>query len=142
MAHWPRNEDDEQAEEDMHPAQYALRRDRHYSNGDWSPSQDDDHLNDIDQVELEEAPEGKASYFLHVPSDTNRRRWSWTFVFRGRRRRMSLHKPSMSLLRSTADILAFGGSTRSNLLLSVLGDIAAVGWVTIIAWMFFGWYMT
>jgi hypothetical protein len=131
-------EDDDHAQEDMHPSQYAMRRDRVSSNGDWSPGQDDDdHLSDNEEVDSER---GSSSFFV-PPSGSeyaNHGDWSWTFVFRGRRRRLTLHRKSLAILQPIFRALTVGSRRRRSVMRAVLDDVISVGWVIIVSWLIFG----
>jgi hypothetical protein len=134
------DEEDEHAQEDMRPTQYALRRDRVYSSGDWSPGHDDDdRISDSERADPDETPESPPSFFLPTSGSSDRSDWSWTFVFRGRRRRLTLHPASLVILRPIVRALTVGSRRRRSLIRAVLDDIISVGWVIVVSWVVFGW---
>ncbi|KAJ7188118.1 hypothetical protein C8R46DRAFT_1053710 [Mycena filopes] len=128
---------EEEEEDALYPTQYALQRSGNVSDGEEWPARGDDP-----------AP----SYFLPAPSGNSLKQpahrglsWSWTFVFRGRRRRMTLSVPSWNSFRELATQLGPGGDgdmvLRRGVALSTARDALGIFWPTILMWALCSWWM-
>nr|GAT56281.1 predicted protein [Mycena chlorophos] len=133
------DEDDE--EDPMYPAQYAVQRNGHIDDEEWPAPRDDP------------AP----SFFLPAPGNTIHsplikpalhvsNGWSWTFVFRGRRRRITLAIPTWSSVRELATLFAPGGDSdmllrRQGVLWATVADAFGILWPTVVLWLVFAWWM-
>ncbi|KAK7005639.1 Metallophos domain-containing protein [Favolaschia claudopus] len=124
---------EEEDEDTLYPAQYAVHRNGHISDGEEWPARGNDP-----------AP----SYFLsasdagHVKQSTARRpMWSWTFVFRGRRRRMTVSMPTRDSVRDFFAQLTYGADAdamlrRRGVAGSTLIDGLGILWSTFFVWIF------
>ncbi|KAJ7901984.1 hypothetical protein B0H14DRAFT_2669388 [Mycena olivaceomarginata] len=108
---------EEEEEDALYPTQYAVQRNGHVSDGEEWPRDDP-------------AP----SYFLPQPgagsptqAAVRRPAWSWTFVFRGRRRRMTVSVPTWDSVREFTAQLTYDG----------LGIL----WPTVLVWILCAWWM-
>lgn len=159
---------EEDEDDSMFPPQYAVRREHRpgYSSGSisWPAGYDEeDYGDDAELVGTEKVgsaakPQSdrghkrKTSQFLPAPGNKplERKRWSfsWTFVFRSRRRRMTIcapEIPSLDAIREFGSDLwnwRAGGMRRRGILSGLVGDgisvawPAAVVWGVIVRWMF------
>ncbi|KAF7306181.1 Metallophos domain-containing protein [Mycena chlorophos] len=133
--------DEEDEEDPMYPAQYAVQRNGHIDDEEWPAPRDDP------------AP----SFFLPAPGNTIHsplikpalhvsNGWSWTFVFRGRRRRITLAMPTWSSVRELAALFAPGGDSdmllrRQGVLWATVADAFGILWPTVVLWLVFAWWM-
>ncbi|KAJ7072198.1 hypothetical protein C8F01DRAFT_1243274 [Mycena amicta] len=126
-------EDDEDA---LYSAQYAIQRNGHMEDEEWPAPRDDP------------AP----SFFLPAPGNpklaVTSSSWSrsWTFVFRGRRRRITMSVPSWSSVRELVTQLAPGGDSdmllrRRGVFWATVVDTFGILWPTLLLWMIFAWWM-
>jgi len=109
----------------------------------WSPEHLD-HLTDGENGSRIMSP-------FHTSSDgpPTRKPWTWSFsfVFRGRRRRVTLRAPRVSL-DALKDLVAFlgdevGGDVkfrRRGLMRSTVMDFASVLWVFVVIWTVMAWW--
>lgn len=141
--------DEGDAEEDyVGPSHYSLRRDLHYSSG-WQGEHDDDVARDHDTVPNRpraHARTASAPYFLPPPlSQHAHARWavSWSFVFWGRRRRMTLGVPDWKAWRSWPSAsMASTGHHRSGrgLVWRFASDCVGVALPAVVAWTLIDWF--
>ncbi|KAF9481518.1 hypothetical protein BDN70DRAFT_876156 [Pholiota conissans] len=153
----PYSEDDDGEDNDtMYPAQYAMRRDSYSfhqkEDDEWSNIQDEvyfDTVHDSESVSQSVLlSTSHQSEFVSTPHRSRhamalkKRTWSYTFVLKGRRRRISISLPSWSSLNNLLDFLGLGSETslsarkrQSNVLLSVL----SVLWPALVAWVIINW---
>ncbi|KAF7361763.1 Metallophos domain-containing protein [Mycena venus] len=130
---------EEEEEDALYPTQYAVQRNGHVSDGEEWPARGDDP-----------AP----SYFLDLPAPgagnpkqaVRRPTWSWTFVFRGRRRRMTLSVPTWDSVREFAAQLTYGADgdmmlRRRGVAWSTVIDGLGILWPTFLAWILCAWWM-
>ncbi|KAJ7178332.1 hypothetical protein C8R43DRAFT_871393 [Mycena crocata] len=130
---------EEEEEDALYPTQYAVQRNGHVSDGEDWPARGNDP-----------AP----SYFLPAPGSgggspkTLTHGWSrsWTFVFRGRRRRMTLSVPTWGSFRELAAQLAPGSDAdmllrRRGIGWSTVADGLGILWPTLIVWILCAWWM-
>lgn len=159
--------DDDYDDDVMYPTQYATRRDGH----SLRPREDDDwlhvgHHNEKDEPEnglrpRDHDPERSTtsprlqSQFILAPDQfksssakKGRFSWSYTFVFRGRRRRISVGIPSWNALHNLLDLFGLGSLSESHLgsrrhrlgvVMSVLLDTLSVFWPAMITWCIINW---
>ena len=157
---------DDDDDDSMFPSQYAIRREQRpgYTSGSisWPAGYDEEDYGD--DTELNSNGKGvsntnpmsdhghNASQFLPAPVNKpiKRKNWSysWTFVFRGRRRRMTIRAPEIPSLDSMREFLRdlwnWRGRSmrRPGIWSGLVGDgisvawPAAVVWVVIVRWMF------
>ncbi|KAJ7268838.1 hypothetical protein B0H12DRAFT_1096918 [Mycena haematopus] len=126
--------DEEEEEDTLYPTQYAVQRNGHVSDGGDDP---------------------EPSYFLPVPgaragnmkhSAGRRPEWSWTFVFRGRRRRMTVSVPTWDSVREFVGQLTYGADgdmvlRRRGIVWTSAVDGLGVLWPTILVWVLCAWWM-
>ncbi|KAG6813544.1 hypothetical protein H0H92_009936 [Tricholoma furcatifolium] len=91
-------------------------------------------------------PEPLTPHFQLAPGHKSaaRRGWSysWTFVFRGRRRRMTISAPTLSLLNDLVELVKgddYYTSTRQRLLRTTLRDIFSIFWFVGLIWILLSW---
>ena len=149
---FPSGDEGDVEEDRVGASHYNVRRDLHYANG-WEVEHRDD---DDDDARERDTPldhphshrparlvSTSAPYFLPPPlSQQPRARWSysWTFVFRGRRRRMTFGVPDWKtwwgmLSSSTAKT----GPRRRGVVWRLVGDCVSVALPAIVAWTVIGW---
>ncbi|KAJ6499148.1 hypothetical protein C8R45DRAFT_105691 [Mycena sanguinolenta] len=129
---------DEEEEDPLYPTQYAMQRNGHVSDGEEWPARGDDPA---------------SSYFLPVPGAglpkhvTGRRpEWSWTFVFRGRRRRMTVSVPTWDSVREFMGQLTYGADgdmvlRRRGVAWTSAVDGLSILWPTVLVWISCAWWM-
>jgi len=144
----------------MFPPQYAVRREHrpgHSANAWPSGYDEEDHEDEAILVDEKATPVKKehghkTSYFLPAPGNkpAEQKSWSysWTFVFRDRRRRITIRPPELSSLKSLLDVAIDVWSWRGirmrrrGLLWGLAADgisvawPAALVWAVIMRWMF------
>ncbi|KAF7315537.1 Metallophos domain-containing protein [Mycena indigotica] len=125
---------DEDEDDTLYPAQYAMQRNGHIDDEEWPAPRDDP------------AP----AFFLPAPGNPKpvavSHGWSWTFVFRGRRRRMALSIPTWRSLLDLVSLLAPGSDSdmilrRKGLFWATIADVLGVLWPTVLLWIIFAWWM-
>ncbi|KAH9485010.1 hypothetical protein JR316_0001914 [Psilocybe cubensis] len=159
--------DDDFDDDTMYPAQYAIRREgtgllfRHREDDDeWSHvgqgSERDDHelLFHGDQEAGAGTTPQLQSKFISAPDNNSRLlatkkrkyHWSYTFVFKGRRRRISIGLPSWNSLHNFLDFFGFEnlsnfgtGTHRGSGVAAVLVDILSVFWPAVVTWLIINW---
>lgn len=129
-------------EEEDHagPSHYNLRRDLPYSSG-WQGEHDDDDYVVRDRDTVPDRPRPPAPYFLPPPlSQHARARWSfsWSFVFRGQRRRMMMGVPDWRAWRSWLSA-STGHRRRRGLVWRFAGDCVGVALPAVVSWTVIGW---
>lgn len=145
---------DEEEDDAMFPPQYALRREHRpgHSPNTWPSGYDEEDHEDeaviVDEkatpVKKEHGHKRTTSYFLPAPGNkpAERKSWSysWTFVFRDRRRRMTIRPPDWSSLMSLLDVANDLWSRRGirmrrrGLLWSLAADGISVAWPAALVW--------
>lgn len=143
---------DEEYEDSMFPAQYAVRRDSRY--GTWPSGYDEeDHLDEAAIVEEKSTDiaasskrghKRKTSQFLPAPGNklSERGKWSysWSFIFRGRRRRMTIGVPALPSLQTLREVgvdlwnWRGGGMRRRGLFWNLVRDALSVAWPALLVW--------
>lgn len=141
----------------MYPAQYALRRHdltiQQREKDDWShiehhgrDEEEHDHvLHDQESVTQRLlTPSIQQSEFISAPRGPRVHGWSWsyTFVYQGRRRRVSVGLPSWNSLRNLLDLFGFGAEStvfvpkrRRGGLKEMPMDALSIFWPAIIVWL-------
>lgn len=151
---------DEEDEDTMFPPQYAIRKEhRPAHSGSWPAGYDGEHDDTPDSLKekaaiitRERSHKRKTSEFLPAPGNKipERRGWSysWAFVLRGRRRRMTIRAPQIpskeSLRALASDVWNWRGvgMKRRGLFWGLASDSvsvalpAAIVWGVIVRWMF------
>jgi hypothetical protein len=133
----PEDED----EELMYPAQYAVRRDVHnQTNGNaWASNQSDNRVDNYDEY-----GRNSSSYFLPAPRmrGADQKRWTWSVIVRGRRLRVTLRIPEFLTWRSLKALFdtraTAEGSVRGKFWRVAIGtgmDVLSVAWPPIIVWI-------
>lgn len=131
----------EEEDESMYPMQYATRRDRpREKDDDWSPGHD--RISSDPQIpHFTSAPRLKC-----VPKRPLS--WSWTFVFRGRRRRMTLAAPVALYeylgtlnLSSLSQGEKSGYMTHRSALRAACMDVVQIIWPVALLWAVLAWWM-
>jgi len=149
----------------MYPTQYALRRDdltnRHREENEWSHVKHHHGRDEEDHDGVLQDQDSEAhtlltstmhqSEFISAPVQMRGSRshgwsWSYTFVFQGRRRKVSVGLPSWNSLRNVMELFGFGtepmvvGLTRRRRGLREMPmDIISVFWPAIIVWLIINW---
>ncbi|KAF9565550.1 hypothetical protein CPC08DRAFT_683670 [Agrocybe pediades] len=165
----PQSLEDED-EDTMYPAQYAVRRDSHSlrarDEDDWSQVGHHDGTEDNKFVVVHDQESGLPnpvstprlhSQFISAPEHSSKHRrsssiakrrnysWSYTFVFRGRRRRITLGLPSWNSIHNLLDLLGlnkpslYGARSRQTGVKAILLDALSVFWPSIIVWIIINW---
>ncbi|KIJ67631.1 hypothetical protein HYDPIDRAFT_84298 [Hydnomerulius pinastri MD-312] len=137
---FPPEDEEAEAEDHLNPAQYSLRRDfHHHQNGGWLGENEDDQERDHPAPEAHRS----APYFLPPPSSQHgRSQWSYSlsFVFWGRRRRMTIVVPHWGgwggQLRS-----AQSSPQRRGLVWRLASDCVSVALPAVVAWSVIGWML-
>ncbi|KAH0827465.1 Metallo-dependent phosphatase [Lanmaoa asiatica] len=141
---FPSGDEGDANEDYTGPSHYSLRRDVHYSG--WQGEHDDvpgDHVTVLDRPHSHPRA-ASAPYFLPPPlSHHARSRWtfSWSFVFRGRRRRMTVGVPNWKAWRSW--LSASTGHRRGMGMGAVwrfASDCVSVALPAVIAWFVIDWF--
>jgi hypothetical protein len=145
-------QDDEEDDDSMYPPQYVPREHRSVqSQSAWPPGYDEeDHENHseivnakVPIIRIEHGHKRRTSHFLPAPgnkSSEQRRSYSWTFVLRGRRLRMTVRAPelpSMEALRTfVSDAWSWRGvrMRRRGLLWGIVGDGVSIAWPAAVVW--------
>ena len=153
-----RDEDDE--EDTLYPAQYAVRRDGHKQRDDdsWSHVEQSGEEDAYEIVNDHEAGVGGNSLgrqihhseFITAPDHAARhvrghRGWSYTFMYKGRPRRITFRLPTWTALHDCFDLLELSGSSslvprrRKDRWTSVAVDVLSVFWPAAIVWVIINW---
>ena len=142
---------DDQEEDTMFPPQYAVRREHRPEQNHWPSGYDqEDHEDEAAivyektfSVKKEHGHKRRTSHFLPAPGNkpSGQKRWtySWTFVFRDRRRRLTVppELPGLDSLRDIADDIwnwRGSGIRRRGLLWGLAADGISVAWPAIFIW--------
>ncbi|KAF5322281.1 hypothetical protein D9619_001903 [Psilocybe cf. subviscida] len=148
------HEDDE--EDTMFPAQYAIRRESdEWSHIGMGHTRDEDFEVVFDQESAVGTPSSSISRsqskFISAPSrpkvsaPPRRSRWSWSysFVIRGRRRRLTLGLPSSAALGNLLDLVGVGSMRSARLnrggSAGMIIDVVSVFWPATVAWIVINW---
>jgi hypothetical protein len=137
---FPSGDEGDVEEDHAGPSHYTLRRDLPYSSGWQGEHDDDDYVaRDRDTVPVRSHP--PAPYFLPPPlSQHARARWSfsWSFVFQGRRRRVTMGVPDWRAWRSW--LSASTGHRRGRgLVWRFVSDCVSVALPAVVSWTVIGW---
>lgn len=160
---------DEDDEDPMFPSQYAIRRESHTTRSrdddDWSQVGHNDGMDAQEFVVVHDQESGLQnsvssprlkSQFISAPEHSSRHAhssvgkrqkysWNYTFVFRGRRRRITLGLPSWNALHNLLDLLGmdkpslYGTRSRQTGVKAILLDALSVFWPSIIVWIIINW---
>lgn len=132
----------EEEDESMYPMQYATRREGRprEKDEDWTPGHD--RISSDPQIpHFTSAPRLK-----HLPKRPLS--WSWTFVFRGRRRRMTLAAPVafyQCLGELTLSLFSQGEKsahmTHRRVLYATCMDGFQIIWPSVLLWAVLAWWM-
>ena len=153
--------DEEDDEDTLYPAQYAIRRDSHKPRDDdsWSHVERSVEEDTYDVVSDQEAGSGgkslghqiQHSEFITAPDHAARhgRRhkkvWSYTFVYKGRPRRITLRFPTWTAVHNCFDLFELSGSSglvprrRRDRWITVILDALSVFWPAAIVWLIINW---
>lgn len=143
------HEDEE--DDTMFPLQYAVRRELRPQHGAWPSGYDEEDHQDEAAIfyekengfHREHGHKRKISHFLPAPGNKllSQKRWSysWTFVFRDRRRRLTIppELPGLDSLRDVVDDIwnwRGSGMRRRGLLWSLVADAIGVAWPAFLVW--------
>ncbi|KIJ08413.1 hypothetical protein PAXINDRAFT_88866 [Paxillus involutus ATCC 200175] len=134
-------EDEAEAEDQMSPSHYTHRRDFHHpQNGGWSGEDEGDLERDHT---TSAAPSRRTAYFLPPPTSQHARNgwvYSWTFVFWGRRRRLTVALPHWSTWRGEL-WEAWSSLRRRGRVWRFLSDCVGVALPAVVARSVFGWLL-
>lgn len=148
---FPSGDEGDAIEDYVGPSHYSLRRDLHYSIG-WQGEHDDDDTRERDTVHSRPHPRphpraAPAPYFLPPPlSQHARARWtfSWSFVFCGRRRRMTIGMPDwkawQSWLSASTGSTGYQRGRCRGLVWRFASDCVSVALPAVVAWSVIGWF--
>ncbi|KAF9232279.1 hypothetical protein BU15DRAFT_81432 [Melanogaster broomeanus] len=131
-------EDEAEAEDYMSPSHYTLRRDpHHHDSSGWSEENEDDQ--ERDHTGSAVPSRRTAQYFLPPPSSQHTRSGlsnSWSFVFWGRRRRVTIGLSHWSKWRRQL------GETQVSLKRrGFASDCVSVALPAVVAWSVIGWLL-
>lgn len=135
---FPSGDEGDVDEDHAGPSHYTLRQDLPYGGGWQGEHADDDVGRDHDTVPDRSHP--PAPYFLPPPlSQHARARWSfsWSFVFQGRRRRLTMGLPDWRAWRSS--LSASDHRRRRGVVWRFASDCVSVGLPAVVAWAVIGW---
>jgi hypothetical protein len=155
----PYSDADEDEEDTLYPAQYAVRRDGHkqIEDGDWSHVGRSREEETYEMICDQEAREGHSlerqihSEFItapdharHLSSVRKQNRWSYTFMLGGRARRITLRLPTWTAVHNLVDLFGLSGSDliprrRRDRWTSVIQDALSVFWPAAIVWVIINW---
>ncbi|KAJ3772913.1 hypothetical protein FB446DRAFT_734866 [Lentinula raphanica] len=133
----------EETEDDsLYPPQYASARPRLHEEETWSPEHLD-HLGENENGSI-------MSPFNLAPTAPHKRRpwsWTWSFVLKGRRRRITVNAPTFSW-DAFKDLIALLGDGVSadikfkqrGLIKSTVMDVLSVAWVFALTWAIMAWW--
>jgi hypothetical protein len=154
-----RDEDDDE-EDTLYPAQYAVRRDSHKQREDdgWSHVERGGEEDAYDMVNDQEAAGGGNSLgrqihhseFITAPDHAARharshKGWSYTFMYKGRPRRITFRLPTWTGLNNCVDLFELSGSSglvprrRRDRWMTVILDALSVFWPAGIVWVIINW---
>ena len=151
--------DEEDEEDTLYPAQYAARRDIRVQceDEDWSHVGQDMDGEPYEMGADQEAVGGNSlghrihSEFISAPDHARSARgqkwsWSYTFMFKGRMRRITLRLPSWTSVHDFFDFFELGSDPvgilprrRRDRWMSVLLDALGVFWPAVIVWVIINW---
>ena len=153
----PYSDRDEEDEEDtLYPAQYAVRRDglKQREDEGWSHVERSGEEEAYEIINDQEAGGGGNSLgrlihhseFITAPDHATRhvrkpRSWSYTFMFRGRPRKIIFRLPTWTAMYNCLDLLSLDGSSslaprrRRDRWLRVILDALSVFWPAAIVWV-------
>ena len=154
----PYSDREEDEEDTLYPAQYAVRRDGHKQREDdgWSHvERGREEEEAYEMVNDQETSGGNSlgrpihSEFITAPDHARhvkrRKGWSYTFVFKGRPRRITFHLPTWTALHNCFDLFALSGSDlvsprrRRDRYITVILDALSVFWPAAIVWVIINW---
>ena len=153
----PYSDQDEDEEDTLYPAQYAVRRDSHHKREDdgWSHVERSREEEAYEMVSDQEVVGGGNnlgrqihSEFITAPDHARhlrrRKGWSYTFMFRGRPRRITLRLPTWTALNNFFDLFALSGSDlvprrRKDRWMAVILDALSVFWPAAVVWVIINW---
>ena len=155
----PYSDRDEDEEDTLYPAQYAIRRDSHShkqrEDDGWSHierSREEEEA--YEMVDDQEAGGGNSlgrqihPEFITAPDHARHVRrpkdWSYTFMFKGRPRRITFRLPTWTALHNFFDLFALSGSglvprRRRDRWTTVILDALSVFWPAAIVWVIINW---
>ncbi|KIK97132.1 hypothetical protein PAXRUDRAFT_825260 [Paxillus rubicundulus Ve08.2h10] len=134
-------EDEAEAEDQMSPSHYTHRRDPHHPL-DGGCSGEDEGDPERDNA-TSAAPSRRTAYFLPPPTSQHARNgwaYSWTFVFWGRRRRMTVALPRWSTWRGRL-WGAWPSLRRRGRVWRFFSDCVGVALPAVVARSVFGWLL-
>lgn len=157
--------DQDEDEDTLYPTQYVTRRDSHiqqHEDDDWSHAgRSSREEEEYEMVNDEEASGGNGlgrriqpefitapDHARHLPSEKRPKWfWSYTFVFRGRTRRITLRLPTWTSVHNFCDLFEWPGSNtvrifprrRRDRWMSVMLDALSIFWPATIVWVIINW---
>ena len=155
----PYPDPDEDEEDTLYPAQYAVRRDGHKQreDDDWSHIGRSREEETYEMISDQEAGRGNSSgpqvhpefitapdHTQHLSSVRRHNGWSYTFMLGGRARRIVLRLPTWNAVQNLVDLFGLSGSDfvpgrRRDRWMSVILDGLSVFWPAAIVWMIINW---
>ncbi|KAF8622738.1 hypothetical protein AX15_006828 [Amanita polypyramis BW_CC] len=129
-------------EEAMYPVYSSHRYPNHSqdhdlrSNGDWTSRREDSADDELTSVTHAHFSGTSAAGWK--PVDTSKPSWSWTFVFRGRRRRMTLAIPAWEDLSALCQN-RIGRAHRKGVAANTVIDMISTLWPAWLAWIIITW---
>ncbi|KAG9316319.1 hypothetical protein JVU11DRAFT_2350 [Chiua virens] len=141
---FPSGDEGDVEEDPISPSHYHPRRELHYGGG-WQDEHDNGSTRDFERPRAHHRVIS-APYFLPPPSSQHpraRRSFSWSFVFRGRRRRMTLGAPNWKAWWSwlSASSAVSPGSHRKGRgpIWRFASDCVSVALPAVVVWATIGW---
>ena len=128
------NESDD--EEAMYPVYSSHHDQNHDLRYNWTSRREEDSTDDelTNAVHITSAVGWK-------PVDTPKQSWSWTFIFRGRRRRMTLAVPAWEDLSALCEVYQnqIGHARRKGVVANTILDTISTLWPAWLTWIFITW---
>ena len=149
--------DQDEEEDTLYPAQYTVRRDSHHKQREdegWAHIERSKEEEAYEMINDQEAGGGNSlgrqihSEFITAPDHARhvkrRKAWSYTFMFRGRLRRITFHLPTWTAMHNCFDLFALNGSDlvprrRRDRWMTVILDVLSVFWPAVIVWVIINW---
>ena len=151
----PYSDREEDEEDTLYPAQYAVRRESHKQrdDDDWSHvERNREEEEAYEMVNDQEADGGRQihhSEFITAPDHAarhvrRRKGWSYTFMYKGQPRRITVSLPTWTAFQNCFDLFAMSGSEfvprkRRDRWMTVIMDTLSVFWPAAIVWVIINW---